>query len=220
MLRVVLYAEGAGETAGESTLLPAPGEPLLEEFLGPAHLLLRRCLERSRGIDLRAIRFESPLRLDGRIARGSDLVRRKSLRRVLTWLDPHLRPDLAIVLVDSDEDRGRKQRLLEYTEGGAPARVGAVIAIAVEEFEAWLISDHDGLRRFFPGATGLPERPESLKSGEAKALLQQWIREAGLSGESARVRRDLASACDLNRVADRCRAFRDLLRDLEVTLPR
>jgi hypothetical protein len=46
-LRVVLYAEGAGETRGAVSLLPAPGEVLGEEWLGPGHLLIRRAIARS-----------------------------------------------------------------------------------------------------------------------------------------------------------------------------
>lgn len=33
-VRVVLYAEGAGEMLGSVSLLPAPGEPLSETMLG------------------------------------------------------------------------------------------------------------------------------------------------------------------------------------------
>src|SRR5690348_4793988 len=103
-LRVVVYAEGPG--GGFRGLPPEPGRPLTSEWLGAAHVFVRRCLE-TEGIPSGAIRFDSPLRTRGRIARGGDLEHAPTLRRLLTWIDAALRPDLAVVLTDADGDAGR-----------------------------------------------------------------------------------------------------------------
>ena len=42
--RVVLYAEGANESAGAITTLPAVGVALDDAHLGAAHVLVRRIL--------------------------------------------------------------------------------------------------------------------------------------------------------------------------------
>lgn len=52
MFRVVIYAEGAGELAGTVRHPRAPSSPLGAEELGAAHLLVRRCLEQRRSLDL------------------------------------------------------------------------------------------------------------------------------------------------------------------------
>src|SRR5580704_10360316 len=117
MLRVVLYAEGAGETLGPTSALPAPGRPLEEGMLGGGHVLIRRTLGQARSIPDGEILFESPLRTRGRVARGSDLIDRRTVRQLLTWPDPNLRPDLVVVLVDRDEDKQRKNRLVGHLAG-------------------------------------------------------------------------------------------------------
>jgi hypothetical protein len=59
---------------------------------------------------------------------------RNDLRRLLVWPmgsnDPARRPDVAIVLVDGDEDRGRKQLLEGWVSNLA---VTSVIAVAIQE---------------------------------------------------------------------------------------
>src|SRR5947209_6964249 len=111
-IRVVLYAEGSGETRGELALPLRPADTLVEEMLGPAHLLARRALSAAKSVPENAIRFEQPLRTRrGRIARGSMLHDAQTLRELMTWGAPQRRPDLALVLVDCDGDPGRKTRL-------------------------------------------------------------------------------------------------------------
>ena len=104
-IRVVVYAEGANELYGELVLPIAPRSTLTDEELGAAHALVRRTIESRAPAAAHGIQFEEPLRLvpSLRRPRGSDLLDRKSLRRLLTW-GPHSRPDLAVVLVDEDGD--------------------------------------------------------------------------------------------------------------------
>lgn len=128
-LRTVLIGEGGGELGGESTLLPAPGEPLDEPHIGAGHLLVRRCISKLGGIPEGAVRLESPLRLRARVPRGSDLLDRRNLRQLVTYASPGRRPDLAVVLVDADGDANARKKLLQgHLEGLSLPTVVAVAA--------------------------------------------------------------------------------------------
>ena len=210
-LRVVLYAEGGNETAGEIGIPPAAGTPLLEDNLGSGHILVRRCLDLTRNIPAAAIRFEGPLR-DRRanVARGTALLHKETLRQLLTWPVARMRPDLVVVLVDCDEDKGRKTRLEELV---ADLVVSKVIAVAVQEFEAWLIADHAAVCQAFGTTLPPPRDPERMDRREAKALLESWMVHRPESTERA-MRMTLANLCDLDVVRQRCAAFDDFLRAL------
>jgi hypothetical protein len=168
-LRVVLYAEGSGETLGElSSFQSAPGTPLAEEQLGAGHVLARRAIASARGIPEDAVLFEAPLRTArGLVAHGSDFLNRTTLRRLLTWPDLQRRPELAIVLVDADGEANRGARLERDIEGLAHAVVG----VAKQEFEAWLIADHAALNAVLGLALQESQSPEEMKPREAKQLL-------------------------------------------------
>jgi hypothetical protein len=214
MFRVVVYAEGAGELAGSRSLRPAPGEPLAEEELGSAHLLVRRCLEKSRGLATNNVRFEEPLRTSrgGRLARGSILHSRDTLRPLLFWVDPNKKPDLAIVLVDADGD-GERQTLLDDAIMGVP--VEATVAVAIQEFEAWLVADPDALKSVLRQTLAPPKPPEKLSKRQAKELLQQWCEQHARSRDAAELRRDIARQCDLDTLTQKCTAFASFLRKLQ-----
>src|SRR5882672_1918227 len=111
MRRIVLHAEGAGETLGSITHLPPVGAELHEEMLGPAHLLVRRAASETWAVEATDIRFDAPQRFKARVPRGSDLHSEQKLRQLLTWVFPIQQPDLAIVLVDADGDLQRGNRL-------------------------------------------------------------------------------------------------------------
>jgi hypothetical protein len=166
-MRVVLYAEGAGDapTAG---LPPHPDAELQDEHLGPAHHLVRRCLCEGTRVPVAAVRFRAPLRHRGRIAVGSDLLHPKILRRLLTWPRVDARPNLAVVLVDEDGDTGRRSRL-EATVEGLPVQV--VVGVAVRELEAWLLADTAAVRTATQRDVAAPPSVEGLEPGEAKRRL-------------------------------------------------
>jgi hypothetical protein len=209
-VRVVLYAEGAGEVSF-SSLERGPGTSLLEEELGAAHLLLRRALEDGRSIPEAAVSFEEPLRLrrGGRIARGSDLLSSQRLRELLTW--PANPPDLAVVLVDAD---GASDRFQTLQRTAADRSVPHAIGVAVQEFEAWLIADHAAVKRALGTSPSGPAEIETLPPGRAKETLTRWTAEAGKSQQEREVRITIARICDLTHVSRRCSAFAAFVADL------
>ncbi|MFC1706913.1 DUF4276 family protein [Planctomycetota bacterium] len=212
-LRVVLYAEGGGEATGLATRLPAPGDALAEKHLGAGHVLLRRCLERERNVPGLAVRFEAPLRLRGRQARGGDLLDRASLRQLLTWVSPRRRPELAIVLVDCDGNKRRRELLEKYTSD-PPLTVPKVIALAVQEFEAWLVADQQAVAAAIGATVDRTPDPESMPPQNAKDTLKTWLRQHAPETKEKTVRIEIAAGCDLAVVQQRCPAFERLLRDL------
>ncbi len=213
MFRVVVYAEGHGELAGSKSLQPAPGSALTEEELGSAHLLVRRCLERSRSLDASEVRFEEPLRTGrGKLARGSILHSPTTLRPLLFWADPNKQPDLAIILVDADGDDERQGLLDSALEG---LLVKAIVSVAIQEFEAWLVADHSALKSVLHKPLAPPKPPEKLSRRQSKELLQQWCAEHASSRDAAELRRDIARECDLDVLARQCTAFASFLRKLQ-----
>jgi uncharacterized protein DUF4276 len=214
-LSVALYAEGAGETRGEQTLLPAPGQVLDESHLGPVHRLLRRVISAERHLPETAISFMSPLRVRGRIPRGSDFLHRLFLRQLLTWFPEHPSPDLAIVIVDADGNPSRKHDLEEWTKG---LPVPRVIGLAVNEFEAWLIADHVSVASLLATVPQTPPNPESMAPGAAKALFATWY-DLRLARDmsSAEFRASIARSSDLAVIARACPSFDRLGREIGVT---
>lgn len=111
-VRVVLYAEGPRETSGgpisgtqDSSTWGRrdPGEVIPDEDQGPGHVLIRRILVKENSIPEGAIQFEEGLRDHrGRVPRGSHLLKKSTLRRLLRWANPDLVPQLVVVLVDRD----------------------------------------------------------------------------------------------------------------------
>ncbi|MBK8100647.1 MAG: hypothetical protein IPK26_26460 [Planctomycetes bacterium] len=209
-LRVVLYAEGRGDDRGTAAWLPEPGEPLPADCLGPAHLLMARVIERTRRIPARAVQFLSPLRILGRTHRGSDLLLKKNLRRLLTFASPARTPQLGVILVDEDGDPGRRRQLIADTEGLPLPRV---IAVAVREFESWRIADSAALAKVL-AITDTQRSPENMRAGDAKELLARWIATATSSPSDRHgLRLDLARTASLDALAE-LRAFAAFLADI------
>lgn len=215
-IRVVLYAEGAGETSGSITLLPPPGAALTDEMLGPAHHLVGRAIAETWSVPAEAVRFESPLRTSrGTVARGSDLLDRGTLRKLLTWAKPTLRPELTIVLVDEDGDRARGRRLTESTAGMPGSRV---IAVAVREFETWMLADEAALRAAIGGDVASIPALEDLPRGEAKERFNALCDDGAVVGRKPRrreCREQVSKTTVLAEVARRCRSFATFVDDLK-----
>ncbi len=118
-------------------------------------------------------------------------------------------PDLALVLVDQDDEPQRKRDLDAAT---ADLSVTRVIAVAVKEFEAWLLADPDALRDAVGPVDSLPAAPEAPpRAGDAKGCLQGlgarcWSPVTTAHDEHD-FRRTIAAACSLAVVANRCPSF-------------
>ncbi|MBM7112396.1 DUF4276 family protein [Archangium primigenium] len=213
MLRVVVYAEGAGELTGrDKSRQRRPGTPFTGEELGSAHLLMRRCLEHTHDIATERIQFEEPLRLRARLPNGSDLQTERYLRQLLSWADEEFQPDLVIVLVDKDKDEAREARLKSYIQD---LPVAALVSVAVQEFEAWLIADPQALKTVLRAPVSLPKPPEQLGRRQAKQLLQEWSEQHASKHEPAEIRRQLAETCDLETLRQQCPAFAGFLQRLQ-----
>lgn len=206
-MRVALYAEGPGEL-GHRDGAASPGHPLEPSLLGPGHALLDRSLRHLR--PALAPTFVAPLRLPrGRVARGSDLHDPTSLKRLLVWPSPSLRPDLQVVLVDADGDERARRRLAEAV---AELLHPPVLAVAVQEFESWLIRDLGALRSCLDLDSDPHPAEQNQRPGEAKTWLKQRCAEVGRDGATSRL--DIAKALDLDRLAhtsDSYRRFREAL---------
>lgn len=214
-MRLVLYAEGAGEVAGAGGLAWHTNSPLAEDSLGAAHELVRRCLAREDGGPLppSAVQFIGPLRTGrGRIPRGSDLLDREKLRRLLTWMQPALQPDLAVVLVDEDGDASRKRAIENHV---ADLPVKKVVAVAIREFEAWLVADEAATGKAVGKTIDRTKDPETMAPGEAKSQWRGWMS----GGDELTARLNVARTLDLEVLSKRCRAFHTFRSELRRAVP-
>lgn len=208
-IRVVVHAEGSKET-GAIALRPKPGSSLTEDQFGAAHVLVRRCVGEAANAPEGAVQMVEPLRLGtGRVARGSSLLDRGNLRQLLSWPMRESRPHLAVVLVDADGKPGRSGELTDWTRDTI---LRPVIGVAIQEFEAWLISDDAAVSAGLGSGFPTPAAPESMAPGEAKRLLEACIARAG--ADAQQVRRTIAALADLDRLARRSPAFHLFRTDL------
>ncbi len=207
-IRIVLYAEGGNELAGEVGA-PAPGNAMGDLHLGAAHVLVRRVVGQGSSIPEDAITFLSGLRTRGRLPRGSDLLDGKVVRRLLTFPVRARRPDLGVVVIDEDDDKTRGPRLQEEIES---LSLTVVVGVARLEFESWLLGDAAAVQSVLPG-TAAPPNPEGLGRGEAKAWLAEAIANDPQECSHLDLRRSLASAADLS-VLMRLRSFESFYKDL------
>ena len=203
-LRVVLIAEGSGEVRPNPLRGPLSTIPV--DDWGPGHVLFARAIAARSKVPRAALRFSEPLRtVRGGIARGSSL-HGKTLRVLLNY-QPVDRPDLIIVLVDADGDPSRK-RFLDELVADMPGT--KLIAVAVQEFESWLLSDGDALAAVLgvdPART--PQHPEKLARAEAKALLQAM---SSAAEDPASARLSLAGAARPRFSGEEVQLLRDLSR--------
>ena len=213
-LRVCVLAEG--EMGGGIGLPPAAGDRIHDDRLTSTHALVRRAIASVSRVPDAAIVFEAPLRTGrGRVAHGSDLLDRTRLRRLLTWPRSDIRPDLAVLLVDTDDAPNRKVMLRSFVSD-LPISARLAIAAAKPELEAWLIADVAAIQIALPHVvTQVPPNPESLGPRAAKALLRDWIttRPDPTSPETA-MRKTIAELARLDELQRHCRSFQDFLDEI------
>lgn len=207
-LRVVLLAEGNGEVGPNAQR--GPGSPIDPDDWAPGHALLARAIAARSKIPQGAVQFLEPLRTGrGAVAKGSNLLHDRTLRQLLSYL-PANRPDLVIVLVDSDGASSRK-RQLEIVVSDLPG--AKLVAVAVNEFESWLLSDGAALASVLSVVPAMaPQFPEKLEPSVAKARLKE-LTETVVDARRARL--SLAQNVDLGTLATRCPAFAVCLDELE-----
>lgn len=192
---------------------PSPGTVLGDSELGAAHVLVRRAALHLDKRRFECLSFEEPLRLAGSRARGGQLLSRGNLRKLLSWADPRRAPDLSVLLVDEDGDESRLERLTNFVKGLAPPF--AVIAVAVREFESWLLADHRALARLTGRRIDHATEVESLAPGAAKEHLRELT--DGLRDQHgvARAHRVIAEALELDVLVAKCASFSRFLAEFK-----
>ncbi len=179
------------------------------------HELVRRCLEaQAEG----AVTFEAPLNPGARPLHGSRLLDGPTLRRALAWPSPEATPDLAVIFVDSDGDRARKAEISRSLELRKHSHPPVVVAVCVNEIEAWLIADHACARRVLSIDVAQSAAPETLQPGDAKALLARWTSASPLDAGPAKLA--IASGADLMLVGRLCPSFDAFRSDLRAAVVR
>ncbi|MGD1856707.1 MAG: DUF4276 family protein [Leptolyngbyaceae cyanobacterium] len=211
-ISIVVHAEGPGEL-GNPDRDVRPQDVLSSDNLGPAHIVVRRILTEGSKIPAAAIEFKEPLRTayeTGARAQGSKLLKPSVLNDILSpWqLNFQFMPPLIIFLVDSDDSPPQErtsilqQALDKYSLQGA-------VGVAVKEFEAWLVADSKAINQVIGSVPKNFQSPENLKPGEAKRSLNEWIQSSIYSIRTNNdIRRDLATAMDLDEVANLCPSFK------------
>lgn len=161
------------------------------------------------------LRFGAPLAYERRRAMGSELLQPRVLKRLLQWPLADLRPDLAVVLVDRDGDTARERQLRETVAAARHAATPpTVIAVAVEEIEAWLLSDTAALASVLSDGSA-PSAPEKMSPGAAKTELEARInRQTNEVADRWALRVRLAHVLDLDRVARASRSFDGFRKEL------
>jgi hypothetical protein len=174
----------------------------------------RRC-RKSGNSGPEAILFDRPQNVRARTARGSDLLHERTLRQLLTWPKATQQPNLAVVVVDADGDNQKASRLRQTAESisGQPT----IIAVAVQEFEAWLLADPAALASALGTSVQPIVSPEALAPRAAKQQLMTLLAARGTEGRL--LRHELARTLQLVQLRNRCPSFNDFLRDLRAARP-
>lgn len=210
---LVLHAEGPGDLGHPGEHI-APGDSLLAEDLGPAHILVARTIDRVFGVPRAALDFKEPYRTaDGRHAHGSRLLVARLLDQVLAgWL---LDPLVVVFLVDADDKpvADRRSILRDALERNG---LDGAIGVVVREFESWLIADQAALTRVLGPGHESPASVEALGCRVAKDKLRGWSESQARPGrDSLDIRRELAEAVDLETLTERCPAYEAFRREIE-----
>ena len=87
-----------------------------------------------------------------------------------------------------------------------------MVAVAIQEFEAWLIAAHATTQKVLETALDTPPNPEKMATGEAKERWQLWLQNS--QGEHLDLGRAIVTACDLSEIARRCPSFQRFEKDL------
>jgi len=206
-VHVALYCEGGREGVITLGWSPAPGELLLEDHLGAAHVLTRRCIHEASQAPEAAVQFMAPLLAGGRLPKGSDLLRCKTLRQLTRGPWPEPRPDVVVILVDADGSARRAIDLRECLDREPASAQPVAVGVAIQEFEAWLLADTraagDALREEIPTNDLEHLAPRVAKDSWSSLVVRRFPAIAERRAAAGTV----ARTCDLRVVAARCPAF-------------
>lgn len=217
-MRIVVFCEGTAESGALRRSFVSPNQPLPEEQIGPAHLLVQRCISREWGLTRDDMQFTSPPllvshRRNPRLPVGSDLRTGKNLIRLLrAWVREADVPDLALILIDQDGDRQIRTELQNAIRADSPC-IRWILAVAIEEFESWLLADASALSQVFSNGARI-QRPEELGPRRAKTRITGFQPIDPTSTLPTRHRR-IVELMDLEIVREACPSFADFLRDLK-----
>lgn len=238
MPNIIVYCEGDGEDVERTRLDDAALQGRYEyatmeraaqhgyasDELGAAHILISRVIAHTHNIPDEALHFFPGKRLGRtRRPRGSDLADERNIVQLGSYLTDNPQeppPDLIIFLVDRDAQRDRHLRLSAACRRARPLHIERCVAVAVEEFEAWLIADADALRVRLPRAQGAAQHVESMERGAAKEHLQRLItedanqREIERAAHTRNVRCDLARALDLDKLRRNAPSFETFIDEI------
>ncbi len=187
--------------------------PLLEDDLGPVHELIRRIVTAERKVPAPALDFREPLRArTGRPLTGSMLLVPANLDDVLDgWL---VDAPVFILVVDSD-DKPAHERMKVLTDALARNSVSGAAAVAIKEFESWLIADQAALDTILRPGHPSPAAPEDLGLRVAKQQVNSWCQAVANDRRPLlAVRRELAAALDLETVRKKCPSFDAFCKEL------
>lgn len=93
-------------------------------------------------------------------------------------------------------------------------RPPAVIAVARQEFESWLVTDLACVTRVLGRPFGTDGDPEGWSPKAAKQLLQRAIDDSNQSNRTRTLRREICAQCDLAELKRRSRSFGRFLGEL------
>lgn len=200
-LRIALYAEGRGETRGAFGTDPEPGMPIPGDHLGAGHELVRRTLAPLARVPESGVVFDGPLRLDGRTVVGSALLVGQNLSKLVLGGFGVRTPDLMVFLID-DDGMNRYASFVSQLDSIVSAQL-RIAAVAVQEFESWLVADSEAASAAVGRSVDLPGNLENLSPRAAKRILREWTGDS----ENRSKRISIASTCDLDKLRRRCPSF-------------
>jgi hypothetical protein len=144
-------------------------------------------------------------------------------RRIAVAIDMEHESDIIVVLVDRDKP-DFKDRLVDLKNGreskqlsGAPLALKTAIGLAIEELEAWLISDKEVLESLALTSVRKIANPQSV--AKPKEELHRVFKASKIANSDyAQLYDAIASKLELDDLSRSCPAFKDFKAEIEALL--
>lgn len=143
---------------------------------------------------------------------------RANLRKLLAWPDSKRAPRLCALIVDEDGQRQRLKDLRSYVEGIPPPLTA--IAVAVSEFESWLLADHQALASLTSQRIDSGWDVETLEPRRAKEHLRALTEQLRADSTVAAAHRLIAEQLRPEQLRSVCPSFQRFLDELRACLER